>query len=376
VILTAPETEYEVVASALERHEHGLPESMDNRMQRLKFGVFDHMDDAGRGLARQYEERLQLAEACEADGFYAYHVAEHHGTPHGIASSPNLLLAAMAQRTTRLRFGPLVMLLNFYHPLRAFEEIAMLDQISGGRVEFGIGRGGSPVELGFFGVDAAEAQDRYIEMTDIILKAMAGGTLNYHGRHFDLQNVPISLAPVQLPHPPLWVGAMRPDTALWAADRGVNIACVGSAGDTRSITDAYRGRWKALAKPEAGMPLLGLVRRIVIADSDDEALALARPAYERWFDTFTHLARQRGLPFPPELPTSFDAAIRSGSLIAGTASTVRPLLTAQVAEAGISYLLCQIAFGNLPMNASLRTADAIASIMPQIAQAPAETILG
>jgi alkanesulfonate monooxygenase SsuD/methylene tetrahydromethanopterin reductase-like flavin-dependent oxidoreductase (luciferase family) len=68
-------------------------------MQPLKFGVFDHMDDAGRGLASQYEERLRLAEACEAAHFRAYHVAEHHGTPHGIASSPNLFLAAMAQRT-------------------------------------------------------------------------------------------------------------------------------------------------------------------------------------------------------------------------------------------------------------------------------------
>jgi alkanesulfonate monooxygenase SsuD/methylene tetrahydromethanopterin reductase-like flavin-dependent oxidoreductase (luciferase family) len=97
-------------------------------MQPLKFGVFDHMDDAGHGLARQYEERLRLAEACEAAHFRAYHVAEHHGTPHGIASSPNLFLAAMAQRTCHLRFGPLVMLLNLYHPLRAFEEICMLDQ--------------------------------------------------------------------------------------------------------------------------------------------------------------------------------------------------------------------------------------------------------
>jgi hypothetical protein len=100
-------------------------------MQPLKFGVFDYMDDAGHGLARQYEERLRLAEACEAAHFRAYHVAEHHGKPHGIASSPNLFLAAMAQRTSHLRFGPLVMLLNLYHPLRAFEEICMLDQISG-----------------------------------------------------------------------------------------------------------------------------------------------------------------------------------------------------------------------------------------------------
>lgn len=334
-------------------------------MQPLKFGVFDHMDDAGRGLARQYEERLRLAEACEAAHFRAYHVAEHHGTPHGIASSPNLFLAAMAQRTTQLRLGPLVMLLNLYHPLRAFEEISMLDQISGGRVELGIGRGGTPVELGFFGVEADEAQSRYREATDVVLQAMAGGTLSYHGRYFDLQDVPISLSPVQLPHPPLWVGTMQPETGVWAADNGVNIVSVGSANRVRAITDAYRSRWQAKAAPNAIMPLLGMVRQIVIADSDEEARALAAPAYERWFNTFTHLSRQRDLPLPPMLPTTFDEASQIGFSIAGSASTVRRTLTAQAADAGISYLLCQIAFGTLPLEASLRTASAIASeVMP------------
>jgi alkanesulfonate monooxygenase SsuD/methylene tetrahydromethanopterin reductase-like flavin-dependent oxidoreductase (luciferase family) len=177
-------------------------------------------------------------------------------------------------------------------------------------------------------------------MIDIVLKTMAGGTLNHHGRYFDLQDVPISLAPVQMPHPPLWVGAMKSDTAIWAADHGVNIACVGAAANARPITDAYRARWKALAKSETEMPLVGLVRQIVIADTDDEALALAGPAYERWFDTFTHLARQRGLRFPPELPISFEAARRAGFVLAGTSSAVRPLLATQVSEAGISYLLC------------------------------------
>ena len=111
-----------------------LSKTHGNAMQHLMFGVFDHMDDAGRGLARQFEERLQIAEACEAARFRAYHVAEHHGTPHGIASSPNLFLAAMAQRTTRLRLGPLVMLLNLYHPLRAFGNLdARSDQRWPGR---------------------------------------------------------------------------------------------------------------------------------------------------------------------------------------------------------------------------------------------------
>lgn len=343
-------------------------------MQPLQFGLFDHMDDAGRGPARQYEERLQLAAVCEAAHFRAYHVAEHHGTPHGMAPSPNLFLAAMAQRTNRLRFGPLVMLLNLYHPLRAFEEICMLDQISGGRVEFGIGRGATPIELGFFGVEAGDAQNRYREAADVVLGAMAGGTLNYQGQYFDLKDVPISLSPVQLPHPPLWIGAMQPETGAWAADHAANIACVGGAERVRAITDAYRARWRARDEPKA-MPLLGMVRQIVIAESDEAARALAAPAYQRWFDTFTHLSRQRGLPLPPSPPATFEEAVGTGFSIPGSSSTVRAILARQASEAGINYLLCQIAFGSLPLEASLRTAAAIGSeIMPHFAEASLEVV--
>src|SRR5258708_8132247 len=235
-----------------------------NTMRPLKFGVFDHMDEAGRGLASIYEERLRLAEVCEAVHFRAYHVAEHHGTPHGIASSPNLFLAAMAQRTTHLRLGPLVMLLNLYHPLRAFEEISMLDQMSGGRVELGICRGAAPVELGFFFVEAGEAQSRSREAPALVLQAMAGGTLSYHGRHFDLQDLPISLSPVQLPHPPLLVGTLQQETAVWAADNGVNIVSVGVVDRVRPITDPYPSRWHPKPPPEPITPPLRFVPHIAI----------------------------------------------------------------------------------------------------------------
>ena len=98
----------------------------------MKFGVFDHMDRAGPELGRQFEDRLKLIELYERSGFHAYHLAEHHATPLGMAPSPSVFLAAVAQRTTTLRFGPLVYTLNLYHPLRLIDEICMLDQMSGG----------------------------------------------------------------------------------------------------------------------------------------------------------------------------------------------------------------------------------------------------
>src|SRR6516165_6540793 len=112
----------------------------------MKFGVFDHMDNSGVTLGQQIEERLRLIEAYDRGGFYAYHLAEHHGTPLGLAPSPSVFLAAVAQRTKRLRFGPLVYSLPLYHPVRLIEEICMLDQMSGGRFELGVGRGVSPFE--------------------------------------------------------------------------------------------------------------------------------------------------------------------------------------------------------------------------------------
>src|SRR5258708_8317764 len=116
----------------------------------------------------------------------------------------------------------------------------MLDQMGGGRVELGIGRGAAPVELGFFGVEAGEAQSRYREATDVVLQAMAGGTLSYHGRHFDLQDVPISLSPVQLPHPPLWVGTIQQETAVWAADKNRWVRNLAARQKYRNILQADR----------------------------------------------------------------------------------------------------------------------------------------
>ena len=99
----------------------------------MKFGIFEHMDDSGTPVGRHFENRLSLIEVYDRYGFYGYHLAEHHGTPLGLAPSPGLFLAAVAQRTKRLRFGPLVYSLPLYHPIRLIEEICMLDQMSGGR---------------------------------------------------------------------------------------------------------------------------------------------------------------------------------------------------------------------------------------------------
>src|SRR5438477_11827609 len=127
-------------------------------MAALAFRLSDWVDRGAAPLAQLYEERLSLVEAADAAGFLGYHVAEHHATPLGMAPSPSLFLAAATQRTRRIRLGPLVYLLPLYNPVRLLQEVCMLDHLSRGRLELGVGRGASPHELALYGVDAAETR--------------------------------------------------------------------------------------------------------------------------------------------------------------------------------------------------------------------------
>lgn len=175
----------------------------------MKLGVFDHMDDAGVEPGRQLEERLRLIEVYDRSPIHAYHLAEHHGTPLGLAPSPNLFLAAAAQRSRRLRLGPMVLLLPLYPPVRLIQEVCMLDHLTGGRLELGVGRGVSPIEVAFFGLDPAEGAERFAEVLEVMLKGFASGELDHAGRFYELPRVPMVLRPLQRPHPPLWYGVNR-----------------------------------------------------------------------------------------------------------------------------------------------------------------------
>src|SRR5438445_4414160 len=136
---------------------------------KVEFGVFDHVDRGETSLAALYESRLTLASAYDAAGFRTYHVAEHHATSLGMAPSPGIFLAALAKRTRRIRFGPLDYILPLYSPLRLIEEICMLDQLSGGRFELGVGPGISPCELAHKNVHFLEAAESYAEALQAIV---------------------------------------------------------------------------------------------------------------------------------------------------------------------------------------------------------------
>jgi alkanesulfonate monooxygenase SsuD/methylene tetrahydromethanopterin reductase-like flavin-dependent oxidoreductase (luciferase family) len=187
----------------------------------LKFGIFDHLDTDGSPLGSFLDNRLRLLELIEQASFQAYHLAEHHSTPLGMASSPSVFLAAAIQRTRRIRLGPLVYVLPLYHPLRLYEEICMLDQLSGGRLTVGVGRGGALIEHQRFGIDPAVAPAMYQEAFAVLMRAFESDVLNFEGRFYNYKDYVIQVKPVQQPHPPIWYGAPHADAVAWAAPRAI-----------------------------------------------------------------------------------------------------------------------------------------------------------
>jgi len=321
----------------------------------LKFGIFDHLDRNDLPLRDYYEERLKVIEAFDRSGFYAYHVAEHHFTPLGMAPSPSVFLAAVGQRTRRLRFGTFVYALPAHHPLRVLEEICMLDHMSGGRLEIGFGRGSVPFEISYYGQNAEERQQIYAERLELILKAFAGGTVNWNGRYDRFENVPLELRPLQQPHPPLWYGAHSPDSAERAARRGLNIVTNDMPDNARAIIGRYREVWSEL-RSGTQPPKMGLVRLIVVGESDAAAMAVARRAYLRWRESFCYLFELNGtVPDSPLRAESFDHLIGQGQAIAGAPDTVRAFLAAQVEKTATNYIVGQFCFGDLTIDEMMRS---------------------
>src|SRR5262249_14274498 len=172
----------------------------------MDLGIFDHLDGGDQPLHEFYESRLRLLEQYDAAGFYAYHLAEHHATPLGLAPVPGIFLAAATQRTRRIRLGPCVYCLPLYDPLRLVEEVCMLDQLSRGRFELGVGRGIVPYEMAYFGLHHLETEEIYRETLDILTKGLTGDVLDHRGPRYTYRRVPMVLRPFQRPHPPLWYG--------------------------------------------------------------------------------------------------------------------------------------------------------------------------
>ena len=335
----------------------------------MKFGIFDHIDDAGVPLGQLYADRLTIAEAYDRAGFYGYHVAEHHTTPLGAAASPALVFAALSQRTKNLRFGPLVYLLPFYHPLRLIEEVCMLDQMSGGRFQLGVGRGVSMYETAAYALDFNKTQAMYHEAFQVLMKGLTSDELSFAGEFYTFHKLPMILKPVQQPHPPLWYGVTLPGNAAWPAENDVNIVALGLRDNTSAIIKAYREA-RAKAGRDAEGTLMGVSRHVVVADTDERALTIARRAYPLWRTSFRWLFNRHGTE--PRVigiyPPTFDELMALNNGIAGSPETVRRYLAEEIAANGCNYLVPQMVFGDMKLAEALHSITLFGKeVMPALA---------
>jgi alkanesulfonate monooxygenase SsuD/methylene tetrahydromethanopterin reductase-like flavin-dependent oxidoreductase (luciferase family) len=252
----------------------------------LEFGVFDHIEPVpGLPLNEIYSHRLQQLERLDSAGFYGYHLAEHH-TPavHSLAPSQNVFLAAAAQRTKQIRLTPCIYVLPLHHPLRLIEEICMLDNLSEGRMEVGVGRGGV-LEAHFWGQDSDVETNfaRYTETLEIVQQGLSHEELNYDGEFYKFDHLPMRLEPVQKPYPPFWY--MR--NVETAAMEGMNTIIVGSLDSFEANVKRYHEVWEehqgvGALTIQGTEPKISLVTHLVIAETDEEAVAIAGPAWEHY----------------------------------------------------------------------------------------------
>jgi alkanesulfonate monooxygenase SsuD/methylene tetrahydromethanopterin reductase-like flavin-dependent oxidoreductase (luciferase family) len=254
-----------------------------------------------------------------------------------------------------------------HHPLRLIEEICMLDHLSGGRLEIGFGRGSVPIEIEYYGASPDEAQEVYAEAVELVLKGLTHEVLDFKGKRFSFHNVPMEIAPLQKPHPPIWYGVHMPDSAERAARRNLNVVSLDPPAETRLSIDRYRAIWPQVHAPDTAFPKLGLGRFIVVAPTDAEAMALARRAYLGWHASFTYLFRRHDRPQSHPRPATFDLVVERGQGIAGSPATVTQFLSSQLDETRCNYLVGQFAFGDLTREGGLRSIGLFADqVMPRL----------
>jgi alkanesulfonate monooxygenase SsuD/methylene tetrahydromethanopterin reductase-like flavin-dependent oxidoreductase (luciferase family) len=240
--------------------------------------------------------------------------------------------------------------------------------MSNGRLELGVGRGISPYEVGYYGIDPATGPERFSEALDVILKGLTHKRLDHEGRFFAFKDVPMEMQPVQRPHPPLWYGANSLESADRLAKLGCNAVVGMKAEGVGQFSARYRAAWKALGRAEPDMPMIGLSRHIVVADTDKEAQAAAKRAFALWYDALIHLWRAHGVGLPRQMiPADFEPAMEGGYIVAGSPATVRDRLKRDNDVAGINYCLCRLAFGDLSFEESKRSVELFAAeVMPAL----------
>ncbi len=255
----------------------------------MKFGVLQFFSWPGKRipLPQVYERAFQRVDVMERTGYDAVWLAEHHFSTYSVCPSIHMMGTHIAARTQRLRIGTAVSLAPFYHPLRLAEEVALLDVLSDGRVNWGAGRGFDPTEHRCFGVGRDDSYPRFRENVDIVLQAWTNERLTYRGQFHSFEDVEVLPKPVQQPHPPVWLASSSPEAVAWSAQNGFTILMDPHASHADIAT---KRRTYQLELEKAGYRMAGreipMARNIALGKTQAEAEEIARGGARFMFGSY------------------------------------------------------------------------------------------
>jgi alkanesulfonate monooxygenase SsuD/methylene tetrahydromethanopterin reductase-like flavin-dependent oxidoreductase (luciferase family) len=327
-------------------------------------------------------QQLDLLAAADPLGFDSVWINEHHfDTWGGLMSAPSLVLAGLSQRTQRVRLGTSIAVLGLHHPLEVAEQMATLDLMSGGRLEFGIGRGSEPFDYEAYGIDYSEAQARTVEALDVILAAWTSARFSHEGTFFKVPEVELWPLPQQRPHPPVWVSCSSTRSNFeWTAERGYNLLTLGFPRPVPAFAETvriYRDAWQASGRDPADYQI-GTLYHTIVCEKSEQARQLASQHFGRF------LAGLRGSALRP---TRFSQAWRASAalaeldmavlieqarLIAGNPQEVTDMLRYLQGEVGFTHLNHMFQFGGLSFELAYQSMALYAEeVMPKLRPAPA-----
>ena len=240
----------------------------------MEFGMFHEFQALpGETAAQSFAHSLAQVDAAEAWGLDAMWLAELRFAPErSVLAAPLVLAAAIAQRTQRLRIGTAVQVLPLCHPLRLAEEVATVDQLSEGRLIFGVGRSGFAHTYATYGVSYAESRERFAETLEIVKRAFTEDCFSHRGKYFTYDEVRLAPRPWQTPWPEIRIAVASPDTYVEVATLGHPIfvaARTGNLSELAPLVATYREAWRAAGHPGNGAVYLRVP--VYVADSDERA---------------------------------------------------------------------------------------------------------
>jgi alkanesulfonate monooxygenase SsuD/methylene tetrahydromethanopterin reductase-like flavin-dependent oxidoreductase (luciferase family) len=322
----------------------------------MRYGVFDQIEISGPPLGQLYRDRLELIRTLDDAGFTHYFKSEHHMIPLDSMPQIGLLFAAAAESTNRIRLGSLVYLLPFHHPLRLAEEICSLDHLLDGRFDVGVGRGISLPEHELWGLDTTRMVESYEETLAVLRAALTSDSLTFHGDSYHFDDAPILLHPLQEPMPPFW----HPGNFMHAAKDRMNTVVVGPPPMVAEQVAKYQAACEANGWSGGDV---GGIASVIVAPTDDEAVALARRSWPAFTEHLTPLFRRWDIspPNDPTLGGDVELALQVGAVIAGSPTTVAERLAAFEEGSRTDFFIGKFTMGDLTHAEVMRSIDLFAT---------------